>query len=114
MKPKILLALAAEVARFDSADLRQHRHGCVALRRDGVLVAARNGASNGLAPSAHAEARVLRKSGKGAILYVARVGRDGGWRNSMPCIDCVYAMRARKVGSVYFTLGPGEWGVVSL
>lgn len=106
-----LLQMAARVAKIGS-DNRKFCVGAVAIRRDGVFVCARNGAPKHKVPHAHAEARVLRKAGKGAILFVARCLRSGGVGMAKPCATCEAACRARGVKRAYYTTEDG-YGCVS-
>ena len=99
-----LVKLALETA-VRVADIRTHRIGAVAVRRDGVIVAAANIPSQGPTLEAHAEFRCLRKAGKGATLYVARALPGGGWGLARPCSGCAGLIRAKKVSKVFYTLG---------
>ena len=85
--------------------------GCIALRRDGVEVQSTNSRVQIPHPQAHAEARVLKKAGLGAILYVARVTRDKKWCMAKPCASCQNLIRSRRVKRVVYTIGPNEFGV---
>ena len=114
-----LLHVAARIA----TDLRgKQRQGyylaAVGVRRDGALVRATNKArlANGYlpVPSTHAEARLCRKLDAGAEVYVARVVGDGSWAMSRPCERCRLALVARRVRRVYYTIAPGEYGVMDL
>lgn len=72
--------------------------GCVALRQDGAVVVATNVRTKDPHPHAHAEWRALRKAGRGAILFVARVTRDGALACAKPCLSCqrrIERMKAR-------------------
>ncbi len=101
-----MLELAATVAVSD--DLRNYRLGCVAIRQDGVCVRARNASSTTPCPSGHAERRVLRKAGKGAVVFVSRVARNGDWALAKPCAGCLLYLSAMKA-TIYYTMSPGEW-----
>jgi tRNA(Arg) A34 adenosine deaminase TadA len=104
MMPKeLLLAIAAANPFADTR--RRFMVGAVALRQDGVLVRARNGSTNTPEPSVHAEARVLRKAGKRATLYVARIGKNGCLGNARPCARCLSYMVSAEVELVYYTDG---------
>lgn len=94
------LQLAADISRLKDDD-RTYFHGAVGIRRDGVLVAAYNGNPKTPTPEAHAEARLLRKLGKGGIVFVVRTLADGTWADSKPCIHCQKALYARGVRYVY-------------
>ena len=64
--------------------------------------------------SAHAEHRVLKKAGKGPILYVARIDRYGHWAMAKPCNLCQTLIKNRRVKRVYYTITKDEWGVMEL
>ena len=103
------IELAKEVAlRGDPR--RKHFLGAVAIRTDGVVVSSSNGTWLDRAPTQHAEAKVLRKAGRGAILFVARVGRNGTIGLSMPCRECRQLIRNKGVKRVYFTIDAIEIG----
>lgn len=107
-----LLRIAAEIADPSTDKNRKAFIGAVSIRKDGTLVYSRNGGnphSQGRMPSVHAEARVLRKSGYGATVYVARVLRNGQFALAKPCGYCQAVLRARKVEMVYYTTGPNSW-----
>lgn len=99
------LQLAADISRLKD-DERTYFHGAIGIRRDGVLVAAYNGNPKTPTPEAHAEARLLRKLGKGGIVFVVRTLADGTWADSKPCIHCQKAMYARGVKFVYHSCSP--------
>lgn len=111
------------VAARHAIDLRgKQRQGyylaAVGVRRDGAIVRATNKATrakqNLPVPSTHAEARLCRKLDVGAEVYVARVVGDGSWALSRPCERCCLALMARRVRRVYYTIAPGEYGVMDL
>jgi tRNA(Arg) A34 adenosine deaminase TadA len=116
-----LLRAAAIVAKSDDpCDKRNFVLGAVGIRKDGVLVSAKNGAvisstydDYRVIAEAHAEFRTIRKLGKNApALYVARVlKRDGSLAMSMPCGGCQLRIRAAKVGRVYYTINDKQYGV---
>jgi tRNA(Arg) A34 adenosine deaminase TadA len=116
-----MIRLAAKVALPTSdIDPRNFWLGCIGVRRDGVLVSAKNGATvyydtvpyYHLIPNSHAEGRVLRKLGKGGILYVARVSRkDGSLAMSRPCDMCAVRIRAAKVKKVYYSINEDHYGL---
>lgn len=110
MNPYKYLELAAKVSRLKD-DGRTFFHGAVGLRKDGVIVCAPNGPCPEPTPEMHAERRVLRKLGKGGIVFVVRTLADGTWAESTPCDGCMNAMRAMKVHTVHFTsMVTGPWG----
>lgn len=104
--------------------------GSVGLRKDGVMVSARNGAvfSTSLhnyqtIPTAHSEVRTSRKLDKGSVVYVARVSKinggktlDGGmlYTTSRPCRMCRLFMISRGVDKVFYTIDPYSYGVIDL
>lgn len=92
---------------------RKHLFGAVAIRTDGAVVAAPNGTWLDIAPSQHAEARVLRKAGRGATLFVARVGRNGVIGAAHPCPKCCLLIRNKGVERVYFTINDSEIGILA-
>lgn len=96
--------LAADVATHTD-DCRAYRIGAVAVRRDGVIVTAANIPSQHQMLACHAEARVLRKAGKGSTLYVVRVMPGGFYGLARPCSGCAGLIRAKKVSKVFYTLG---------
>jgi len=96
--------LAADVATHTD-DCRAYKIGAVAVRRDGVIVTAANIPSQHQMLACHAEARVLRKAGKGSTLYVARVMPGGSYGLARPCSGCAGLIRAKKVAKVFYTLG---------
>lgn len=106
-----LLEKAAMVAITGSRS-RDYWLGAVAKRKDGAVVSATNLNTQLPKPSAHAEARVLRKADWGSILYVARILRQTGeWAMARPCVHCQALIRHRGVKKVYYTIGPNEYGV---
>ncbi len=107
-----LLEVAGQVADITSQTNRKAFIGAVAIRRDGALVKSPNGVTirpDGPSPSSHAEARVLRKSGHGATVYVARVKKDGSLAMAKPCSKCMAALKAMGVEMVYWTINNNEW-----
>lgn len=112
MKPVYYLNMAAGAAIRD--DGRTYHLGAVAIRSDGALVSARNARTECPNRLAHAEYRVARKADVGAIVFVARVTRDGQWAMSRPCSNCQRAMKSRGVKKAYYTIAPEEYGVLNL
>lgn len=94
--------------------------GCIGIREDGAKVTARNGAvefqstidKHQLFNYAHAEGRVLRKLGKGGVLFVARVSRkDKSLAMARPCDMCRLKLKMNKVSKVYYTINDNQYGV---
>jgi hypothetical protein len=95
----------------------------VGLRSDGTIVDTSNKAARNMSPagttppklpSTHAEVRLCRKLDYGAVVFVARVTKDGKWASAKPCDNCTRALRFRNVKQVYYTIGPDEYGVIDL
>lgn len=99
-----LLRLTVELARTGLTDDKGFFLAAIAIRKDGVIVGSRNGSAEKPTLSIHAEARVLKKAGFGATLYVARVRRDGTPTIAMPCDGCMRLIRAKRVERVYWTV----------
>jgi cytidine deaminase len=117
-----ILQMAATVALPPNSekDDRNFWLGCIGIREDGTMVSARNGAvtfsttveNYQLVPSSHAEGRVLRKLGKGGVIFVARVSRgDRTLAMARPCGMCQVRLKAFNVKKVYYTINPHQYGV---
>lgn len=114
-KHEKLLHLAVYVGRDrGELDLREHLLGAVAIRADGVIVVAHNGPAKNVYPPCHAEARILKKAGPNAILYVGRANRSGEWALAMPCRNCMRLIRQRHVRVVYYTVAPNAYEWITL
>ena len=112
-----MLQLAANVACEGRSrhDNRSFMLGAVGLRNDGVLVSSRNIAATDVTPTAHAEARVVKKLTCDSIIWVARVSRaHGDWALARPCQKCQNRMKTAGVRKVMYTIAPNEWGVILL
>jgi hypothetical protein len=103
--------MAARVATLKE-DVRTYLHGAIGVRKDGTLVQSYNGPAENIRPETHAERRLVRKLDQGSVVFVVRVKRDGTWGNSRPCAACEWAMRARRVKKVVYSIGPDEWGTM--
>jgi tRNA(Arg) A34 adenosine deaminase TadA len=110
-----LLRIAAGVALGNKCKnpfiRKDYLLAAVIQRKDGAIVVSANSLSHLPTPSGHAEARAIRKADVGSTLYVARVTRDGEWAMSKPCKHCQALIRNRGIKKVYYTIGPGEYGV---
>ena len=105
-------------------DMRTFWLGAVAVRRDGAIVKSPNGPVNNLERyrtskhykkciAAHAEARVLRKAGRGAVIFVARVQRESGrFTIAKPCDNCQTMLRSYGVKKVYYTVDNDSYDVM--
>ncbi len=109
-----MLHLAAKGSRVRK-DERQFCLCAVAERNDGTTVMAQNlPTTDGPNHYCHAEARLSRKLDRGATVYVARTTASGAWANARCCEDCERVLRNAYVTRVYYTIGPGEYGVLDL
>jgi hypothetical protein len=94
--------------------ISSHCFAALGLRSDGDLVLSRNGGCpNQRMPLSHAEARLCRKLDVGSYVYVARTLKDGTPAMARPCRNCERLMRSRGVARIYYTIGPGEYGVMT-
>ena len=107
-----LLSFAAKIAAQKYNILKRYQFGCVARRTDGALVSSTNHHENHQQFSHHAEARILRKSDIGSILFIARVSKKDRktWRTARPCARCRKLIEHHKIKEVYYTIGPNEYG----
>lgn len=105
-----LLDLAARLAMGGSRD-RNYKLACIVCRSDGAMTWSLNELTEKPNPRSHAEARALRKADWGSTIYVARVTHDGTWAISKPCPRCQALIKNMGVAKVYYTIGPGEYGV---
>jgi hypothetical protein len=122
-----MLERLLEAARYalndNPDDKREALIGSVGERADGVVVFARNSAvldtevNSGepwsFAPC-HAEWRLAKKLDTGAVVYVARVKKDGSLAMARPCGGCERVLRSRKVSRVYYTVNATTYGVWDL
>ena len=109
-----LLKLAAEVAVSKGDTHRNFLLGAVAIRKDQAIVRSANGSAYMPCPSAHAETRILKKCGRGATIYVARIARkDGCMALARPCNGCWMMMRHYDVSKCYYTINNKEFGVIT-
>lgn len=109
MKMKEMIRLAADFARSGDQK-RSYFLGAIGVRSDGVVVMARNDMIQTPEPSAHAEARLVRKLGKDAsMVVVVRVLKGTGkLAMAKPCKHCQSALKNFRVKKVYFTTDDGE------
>ena len=112
---KRMLSLAATVAReaLNRQDNRSFRLGAVGMRNDGVIVFSRNIAATDVTPSAHAEARVIKKLTPESFVWVARISRNTEeWALARPCWRCLNQLKTAGVKKVIYTISPNEWGTI--
>jgi tRNA(Arg) A34 adenosine deaminase TadA len=116
----ILMAAKIALPSNDISNKRNFWLGCVGIRVDGAVVSSQNGAveltntvsRHELIPNSHAEGRVLRKLGKGGVMYVARVSRlDGQLKMSRPCFICRVRIKAAKVEKVFYSIDNNHYGI---
>ena len=70
-----------------------------------------------IAKGIHAEQYALiagRTFSQGAILYVARILKDGSLALAVPCDVCRELLYAAGVKKVHYSIGPEEWGVLNV
>lgn len=100
-------------------DPRNFWLGCIGIRNDGVRVYGRNGAvfsttvdNYQLMPNSHAEGRVLRKLGKGGIIYVSRIAKkERQFAMARPCGMCQTRLKSQGIERVYYTINPNQYGI---
>lgn len=115
MREHYYFNLALQVSsRRSREDLRAHAIGAVAIRTDGTLVKARNGSDTCPNPAIHAEYRVMRKAGHGAVVYVARRRKDGRIGLAKPCSHCLCTLRNKGASKVYYTVSEQEFDCIHL
>lgn len=100
MLTKKLIEAARKQAAKPGTYQRAHL-GAIAIRTDGKIVKARNGASTMPVPSLHAEARALRKADRGCVLIVVRIRPDGSLAMAKPCKDCQALIRSKRAVTYY-------------
>jgi tRNA(Arg) A34 adenosine deaminase TadA len=107
------LDLATRIAKanYTSANEKHFLFGAVCLRQDGALVISHNIRTQDPNIGAHAESRVLRKSGHGSILFLVRINRHGQWAMAKPCPGCSSLIRNRNVKRVYYSVEPNTYAV---
>ena len=119
-----IAAKAAEQSGHDS-----FRHGAVLIRGGSVLNVAANSDNHtsfgqrfrpphlGRATQ-HAEIGCVlgldRGVTQGGTIYVARINKDGEWKNSKPCAMCHEVMSYVGIKRVVYTIGPAEWGTYKI
>ena len=117
MKPSRLLDVAtgAALSRLNQVHKQYFRLGAAGVRgEDGVLVVSYNGSPREPEWAHHAEARLCRKLTPKSVVAVARVLANGSWTMAKPCPSCQRCLRRVGVERVYYTISPGEYGVMLL
>lgn len=104
-------------------DPRHFWLGAVGIRDDGAIVYSRNGAAmhsedsfnHRMIPSVHAEGRLLKKLGKGGVIYVARVSKSTRkLAMARPCVFCQANISAMNVKKVIYSINEYQYGVWDL
>ena len=116
------LRMAAKAAEQSGHDT--FRHGAVLVKGGSILNIAANsdnhtsfGQRFRTAPGRathHAETACILGLDKaittGAVVYAARINKNGEWKMSKPCSMCHEVMRFVGIKKVVYTIGPNEWG----
>jgi tRNA(Arg) A34 adenosine deaminase TadA len=101
---------------------RNYWLGAVGIRKDGVMVLAKNQGStfskmyeDKLAVklfSAHAEGRVIKKMDNKGIIFVVRVSKEHYveqgiivYKNARPCEMCQQFIKSKRIKKVFYTAG---------
>lgn len=126
MLPYLKLAAKYAVSKSKN-DERTYLLGAIGIREDGAIVHSKNEAVFDTftaqtgdevyrkIPHAHAEARLAKKLGFSATVYVARVAK--GTRElamARPCEICQNILRAYRVKRVFYTISPNRWGMLDM
>lgn len=103
---------------FATKSQSRQKHGAVVVKSGRVLGTGYNKNKNHpmqVSPehikthcSRHAEIEAIRDAGwkvKGAVLYVARVNRQGQDRNSKPCKYCMVVIDSTQIKKIIYTEG---------
>lgn len=112
MRHERWLELAIQVARANPNE--RHKHGAVLVKGGSVLAVGLNTERAGFYPSRHAEWHAIREHlDAKAVLYVARVMRNGEVANSEPCSQCKHQIiHYSNVVEVYYTYDShGAFGI---
>ncbi len=118
--------MAARVAEQSSYD--SFRHGAVLIKGGSVLnVGANSDNHTSFGQRFHTEpgrathhaelACVLgldRNITQGGTIYVARISKNGEWKNSKPCSMCHEVMSYVGIKRVVYTIGCDEWGTYKI
>lgn len=119
MLPLLIKAGKVAIASNINDDKKNFLLGCIGIRaQDGVMVSAKNGAvitssynSYKIIGDAHAEMRVLKKMGRGGILYTTRILKNGTFAMARACAGCRQRIKMAEVDRVYYTIDQNHYGV---
>lgn len=115
MKPQKMLDIATGVALSRLYVKQTYRLGAVGIRGlDGVLVTSYNGYPNEPQWDHHAESRLCRKITPDSIIAVVRVLANGAWACARPCPSCQNCMKRVGIKRAYYSIAPGEFGIMNL
>lgn len=110
-------AIARTIAkkRTTAEQMGHYYFGAVGVRPDGLIVQSYNIYDiRRQAFEGHAERRLASKLQAGSDVYVVRVNRQFVDRLAKPCPRCEARLRNQRVKTVYYTIGPKEYGTLSL
>lgn len=94
----------------EKIDYRNFMIGAVGIRADGAIVRARNSADRAYCPTGHAEAKLVKKLDKGAVVFVCRVRKSGEFGLAKPCKSCETILRNKGIKEVYYSINDDEFG----
>lgn len=103
---------AIKEANNDTDPTRAYRFAVIGIRSDGAIVRSRNLSTKVPEHRAHAESRIVRKLDVGAIIYIARILKNGSAAMARPCIKCENVLRAHGIKKAYYTIAHKEYGVL--
>lgn len=104
--------VAMAFSHWDRDPKKNHSLAAFGKRKDGAGVCSYNGSSMEKTLKTHAEYRICGKLDKGSTVFVGRASRLGMWAMAKPCPSCRSMLRAYGVKKVYYTISPGEYGVM--
>lgn len=112
------LDLATRIAKADLEKINKFQYrknyvfGAVCIRYDGTIAVSNNILTKIPNPNAHAEKRVLYKSGFDAkALYIVRITKHGNWAIAKPCNHCEQLIFNKRVRKVIYSVEPGVYQV---
>jgi deoxycytidylate deaminase len=114
MKPTKLLDIALGVALGRLNHKQKWKLGAAGIRSDGVIVVSFNGAPKEPEWTAHSESRLCKKLTPNSVVAVVRVLANGEPAMAKPCPNCERCLQRVGVKKVYYSIGPKEFGVLSL
>lgn len=82
-------------------------------RADGTTVVSFNGNPKHVMWESHAETRLIKKLTPGSIVAVIRVHASGEYAMAKPCESCELLLRRAGVKKVFYSIGPGQYGILN-